>query len=69
MLSVLLCLRGRNWSERAPDSKMLPEPDYFPEFPFPASLRKCLTIFEDVFQFTGVICEQIFLPYALRFGP
>lgn len=23
--------------------------DYFPEFPFPALLRKCLTIFEDVF--------------------
>lgn len=23
--------------------------DYFPEFPFPASLRKCYTIFKDVF--------------------
>lgn len=30
-------------------AKCSPNHDYFPEFWFPASLRKCLTIFEGVF--------------------
>lgn len=42
MLSVLLLLRGRNWSERAPDSKMLSEPRLFPRILIPS-------LFEEVF--------------------
>lgn len=42
MLSVLLLLRGRKWSERAPDSKMLPEPRLFPRILVPS-------LFEEVF--------------------